>query len=79
MGESKSVARRYNRRALPVPYCDLIREMKNTYNHRSRPKARHPSRRPLPPFGAARLKREFDLVPRHNSIQRISRGSGLSV
>ena len=117
-----------------APYYDLVREMKNAYNHRLRmvESARHrgikptarlfatsvptvrkwwrrflerglsglqeqsraPHRCPhktpadiehqvvalrqkLPTFGAARLKREFDLRPSHSAIQRIWREHGL--
>ena len=119
---------------MPAPYFDLIREMKNAYNHRLRLVARArqhgikatarlfqttvptvrkwlrryqqqgPSglversrahhhcphqtppelerqvvelRRQLPTFGAARLKREFQLIPSHKAIQRIWRAQGL--
>ena len=119
---------------MPAPYFDLIREMKNPYNHRLRLVAharqhgikatarlfqttvptvrkwlrryqqRGPSgllersrapphcphqtppdlerqvvqlRRQLPTFGAARLKREFQLASRHTAIQRIWRAHGL--
>jgi transposase len=118
----------------PAPYYDLVREMRDAYNHRLRlvqyarqegikPAARAfattvptvrkwlrrfqqqgPSglreqsrkphhcphqtpqaleeqvlvlRRQLPTFGAARLKREFDLRPSHVAIQRIWRQHGL--
>src|SRR5260370_26302359 len=117
-----------------APYFDLVREMRDPYNHRLRlvqfarqhgikPTARHfattvptvrkwlrrvrqhvPSgarghrrahrqcphktspeieqqvlalRRKLPTFGAARLKREFDLTVSHMAIQRIWREHGL--
>ena len=120
--------------AFPIRYFDLVREMRDAYNHRLRlvqyarregikPAARAfattvptvrkwlrrfqqqgPSglqeqsrkphhcphqtppaieeqvlalRRQLPTFGAARLKREFDLRPSHVAIQRIWRQHGL--
>jgi len=120
--------------ATPARYYDLVREMRDAYNHRLRlvayarqegikPAARAfatsvptvrkwlrrfqqqgPSglrehrrapqhcphktpraieeqmlalRRQLPTFGAARLKREFDLAPSHVAIQRIWRQHGL--
>lgn len=118
----------------PAPYFDLVREMKNAYNHRlrlvaharqhgikatarlfqttvptvrkwlrryqqqglsgllERSRAHHHCphktpldlerhvvelRRQLPTFGAARLKREFQLSPSHKAIQRIWRAHGL--
>jgi transposase len=118
----------------PAPYFDLVREMKNAYNHRLRlvaharqhgikatarlfqttvptvrkwlrryqqqgpsgllehsrahhhcPHKTSPElerqvvqlRRQLPTFGAARLKREFQLAPSHKAIQRIWRAHGL--
>src|SRR5580698_9592040 len=120
--------------ATSARYFDLVREMKNPYNHRlrlvesvrergikptarlfatstltvrkwwrryqqlgpsglrerSRAPHRHPLktsveieqqvlalRQKLPTFGAARLKREFDLSPSHMAIQRIWREHGL--
>jgi len=118
----------------PAPYFELIREMRDAYNHRlrlvaharqhgiqaaareyraaiptvrqwlrryqqhglgglqERSRAPHSCphqtppqierqvvelRRQLPTFGAARLKREFDLSPSHKAIQRIWRAHGL--
>jgi transposase len=118
----------------PAPYFDLVREMKNAYNHRlrlvaharqhgikatarlfqttvptvrkwlrryqqqgpsgllERSRAHHHCphqtplqlerqvvrlRRQLPTFGAARLKREFHLLPSHKAIRRIWREYGL--
>jgi transposase len=125
---------RLYRRMAAAPYFDLVREMKNAYNHRLRlvqharqlgikPTARafattvptvrkwlrrfqhhglsglrehsrahrhcpHKTspeieqqvlalRHKLPTFGAARLKREFDLPVSHMAIQRIWRAHGL--
>lgn len=124
----------YNRRPVTAPYYDLIREMKNAYNHRLRlvesarqrgikptarlfattvptvrkwlrrfrqhglsglqEKSRAPHRCPhktpppveqavvalrqkLPTFGAARLRREFDLSVSPEAMQRIWREHGL--
>lgn len=133
-GEEPDGARRYNPSTMAARYFDLIREMRNAYNHRLRlvesvrqrgikPTARlfrtsaltvrkwwrryqehgpsglqehsrapHGSpqktpaeieqqvlalRQQLPTFGAARLKREFDLPVSHMAIQRIWRQHGL--
>src|SRR5216683_3259449 len=93
--------------AASARYFDLVREMKNPYNHRLRlvesvrergikPTARLFAtstltvrkwwrreqqvlalRQKLPTFGAARLKREFDLPLSHMAMQRIWREHGL--
>src|SRR6266404_1921384 len=73
----------------PAPYFDLVREMKDAYNHRLRlvdyPRQTTPEveqqviqlRRSLPTFGARRLIREFDLPLSHGAMERIWRAQGL--